>query len=228
MTKIRNHTRAWFAWLIVVAILGGYYGLWTIATKPSNVTVVLVPQKVVHMTVFSLWGHWIGFEMRFQGGFSDPRVADLGKFAYRKNPTGELTFPNPGQPILTAVSVNGGPAAELEAMPASARSSTETSRRLTQNHYAADGEWTWSPRKRDGLWASPGKNDISLTVVDVGQPLMGEEVTLVAQPPLSFRFGQSHYGWLWFAWFLCPLGAFTLGIIGLVLLWKTFVAAKRA
>ncbi|MPW23480.1 hypothetical protein GCT13_43795 [Paraburkholderia sp. CNPSo 3157] len=220
-------TRAWFAWFIVAAILGGYYSLWTIATRPIKVKVVLIPQNAVHMTVFSLWGHWIGFEMRFQGGFSNPRVAELGNYAYRKSPTGELTFPNPGQLILTAISVNGGPSVELEAMPAGARSSMETSRRLTQNHHAASDEWTWSPRKRDGLWASPGKNEVSLTVVDVGQPLMGEEVTLVAQPPLSFRFGQSHYAWLWFAWFLCPLGAIILAIIGLALLWKTFVA-KRA
>ncbi|CAB3743368.1 hypothetical protein [Paraburkholderia rhynchosiae] len=226
MTTIRKYARAWFAWFIVAAILGGYYSLWTIATEPGKVSVTLIPQKVVHMTVFSLWGHWMDFEMRFNGGFSDRREADLGKFAYRKSPTGELTFPSPGQPILTVVSVNGGPSVELEAMPAGARSSTETSRRLTLNHYVADGEWNWSPRKRDGLWASPGKNEVSLTIIDVGHPLMGEEVTLVAQPPLSSKSGQSHYGWLWFAWLLCPLGAITLGIAGLALIWKTVIVKR--
>jgi hypothetical protein len=38
-------------------------------------------------------------------------------------------------------------------------------------------------------------------ITDVAPSLTCEHVALVSLPPLSFKSGQDHYRWLWYAWF---------------------------
>lgn len=227
-TKSTNLMRVWAAWLAASVLLLSYYALWVVATEPRKVTVVLQPQSNVHVEVVSPWGHWIGFEMWFHRNPRDRREADLGSYASLNNvPAGKLIFPNPGKYIAATVTLNGGPAVELEAMPASGYTETEIRRQLTANKSTANGVWNWPNRGAPRIWAPPGRNDVSLTITGVAPSLTGERVTLWTKPPLSFMSGQEHYRWLWYAWFLCPLGGLALGITGLGLLWKTLRTRLR-
>lgn len=227
MAKNTNLTRVWAAWLAASVLLSSYYGLWAVATEPTKVTVVLQPHSIVHFEVTSLWGHWVSFEMWFHHNPLDHREVDLGHYRRLDGHPGKLLFPNPGKHITATVSVNGGPAIKLEAMPGGAYTETEISRELTANQSIADGEWNWPALGAPRIRAVAGKNHVSFTIADVDPSLTGEHVTLMALPPLSFTSGENHYRWLWYAWFLCPLGGLVLGITGLVLLWKTVRTLQR-
>jgi hypothetical protein len=226
MQTNRPPVQAWVIWGVVAALVLTYYALWAIATEAPRVPVVLRPGEIAHLEVPSLWGHSLGFEVRFHHELGEHREADLGRYRTLNGTHGKLVFPNPGEPLNIAVSVNGGPPLTLEAMPAGAWSETEIARTLTISHSTSFGEWQWPAPKLPGIKAAPGRNNISFTIVEVGTPLVGESVTLVAQPPLSFKSGQNFYRWLWYAWFLCPIGAVCLALAVVPLLCRT-VSADR-
>lgn len=221
-----NLMRVWAAWLSAGVVLSSYYALWTVATETPKVTVVLRPQSNVHVKVPSLWGHWVGLAIRFRHEPNDHRRADLGSYGRLNGHPGKLIFPNPGKRITGTVSINGGSAVALEAMPAGVWSETDITRTLTTNRSMALGEWNWPAPGAPGIRAVPGRNDISFRITDVDPSLVGEQVTLLVLPPLSFKSGQDHYRWLWYAWFVSPIGGLVLGITGLSLLWKMLRARR--
>ena len=224
MAMNTNLMRVWAAWLTASVLLSSYYALWGVATEPTKVTVVLQPHSNIHFEVTSLWGHSVSFEMWFRRNPLDHREGALGRYGTLNGHPGKLIFPNPGKHISGTVSINGRPAVELEAMPASGYTETEIRRELTTNRSTAEGAWNWPAPGAPRITAVPGRNDVSLTLTDVDPSLTGESVTLMALPPLSFKNTQKHYAWLWYAWFLCPVGGLVLGIIGIILLWRTLRA----
>lgn len=227
MPTVRALVRAWTIWGVIAAFSLIYYALWRIATAAPEVAVVLRPGETAQLEVPSLWGHSLEFEAWFRHEPGRHREANLGSYRRLDGTPGKLAFPNPGEPLYIAVSVNGGPTVMLEAMPASAWTDTEIARKLTPDHATAAGEWKWPPRGSPRLKAVPGRNDISVTVAEVGTPLVGERIRLLARPPLTFNSVAPYYGWLWYAWLLCPLGAVCLALAALPLISRTLTAVRR-
>ncbi|MBB3258400.1 hypothetical protein F4827_003268 [Paraburkholderia bannensis] len=226
MQTIGPLARAWVVWGVVAALVLGYYALWAIATEAPKAAVVLRPGAIAQLEVTSILGHAVGFEVRFHHEPTENREAELGRYRWLNGTPGKRIFPNPGEALKINISVNGGPPLRLEAMPAGAWSETEIARTLTPNHSVAFGEWQWPSPQSARLTVARGRNKISFEIADVGPSLVGERVTLVADPPLSFKSGQNDYRWLWYAWLLCPIGAVCLAITWLPLVWRTVNAIR--
>jgi hypothetical protein len=218
----------WAAWLAASVLLFSYYALWVVATETPEVTLVLQPRSNVHVQVTSLWGHWLAFDLLFHRNPGDIREAELGGSGSRIDaPRGERIFSNPGKHIAATVTVNGGSAVELEAMPPRSYAQSEIGRPLTTNKSTAYGVWTWPNPRAPRIWAARGRNDVFLTITDVDPSLTGERVTLSVNSPLAYLREQDSYGWLEYAWFVGPLGGFALGVTGLCLLWTTLQTQRQ-
>ena len=68
---------------------------------------------------------------------------------------------------------------------------------------------------------------MNFTVLEVGDAIQGERVTVVVEPPLTFKRGTGGpIDWLWYFYFW-PFYAVILGIAGVVLAYITRKELRR-
>lgn len=218
---------AWLAWGIASVLLAIYCAMASIASTAARAEIVLSPGRIAHLPVTSLYGHTLSFELDFPRHAEDARTADLGSWSTTEDRPGTLHFDHPGARIAGTVSIDGDTPIPLEAMPASGYSADAIFRAFSENLPVAPGEWRWPPNARKAQ-AKRGHNDVVVTITDVDPRLAGETVTLWARPPLSFKSADPRYDWLSPAYFLRPLGLPLVSVAGLVLLYRTWRAYRKA
>lgn len=214
---------AWLTWSVASVGLAIYCTMASIASTGVQAEVVLKPGRTAHLSVTSLYGHALSFELDFRRHTGDARDADLGSWNQKTKGLGTLRFDNPGARVAGTVSVNGGTPIPLEAMPANGFGDDVVFREFSENLPVAPGEWRWPPGLRKAH-ATPGHNDVVVTITDVAPALSGETVELWALPPLSFKATTPRYEWLWLAYLLRPLGVPLLSGAGLFLLYLSWRA----
>lgn len=218
---------AWLAWGAVTAGLAVYCAIASVASTGVQAEIVLAPGHTAHLSVTSLYGHALSFELDFGRHTGDTRDTELGSWTRTEDGPSTLRFDTPGARVAGTVSVNGGTPIPLEAMPANGYGANVIFRDFSESLPVAPGEWRWPPNSGKAH-ATPGHNDVVITITDVAPALTGETVELWARPPLSFNATAPRYGWLWPAYLLRPLGVPLVASTGLFLLYLTWRARRKA
>lgn len=193
-----------------------------IASHTVRARIDLVPGANVSIAVFRLAPDAPRLSMEFEDpaharppmGYrrSRPELGEWGPI----DKDGSLRFGNPGEMVKFRV-VDQTDAQIYEALPAGGRSEGLIHRDLVR--FVEDGDanrFRWPP-----LLPSPsipaGRSVLDVSVLEVGDAIRGESVTVVVQAPLGFKSGTGGaIRWLWYFYFW-PIYALVLGIMGVVL-----------
>lgn len=212
--------RYWTIWTASLAIFLAFLVAGQMASTRRVTLLTLQPGVQMQMTVFSPLGHDIYFDLDFsrgaaKGSDDSLRSRELGG-SHRNASDAETILP--GQPILIEASLDGGPPLRLRATPAN-----RSSRFIIGRSLRADGikAASFPPDERDGisaLRAHPGVNYISFRVLQVGRSLQGEDVELIAQPPMRANGPQSGYGAFLMVFWLMPVAMMAFIITAMLLL----------
>lgn len=225
ITRKQKIMIGWVTWSIVGVLLFTYHRLFTIATTGDQTFMVLEPQKSVRMRVYSLYGHELEFDMAFSHVPGDNRMAELGDSTTSSLPGESPIFENLGKRIVCTVSVNGGPPATLEALPADASGESAIYRSLSRDRPGPDRRWH-RPQDVLPMTVSRGWNNIVVTISDVDPSLAGERVVLETPPPLTFMASWASYEWLWPGFLIFPLVYPIYAGIGLIMAGWTWRVAR--
>jgi hypothetical protein len=213
---------AWavFAGLCALMLLG--VAALHIASNTVRARIDLVPGARVSMTVLRL----VPDAPRLSMEFEDPARAHPPMGHWRSRPElgewrpirkdGSLRFGNPGETVKLRV-VDQTQAQIYEALPNGGRSEGLVHRDLVR--FVDDGDartFRWPPLLPTRSIPA-GRSALEVSVLEVGDAIRGESVTLVAEPPLGFKRGTGGaIDWLWYFYFW-PAYALVLGITGVVL-----------
>ena len=189
-----------------------------VSSSPATAPITLAKGQSVTISVFRLFRDVVRVSLEFERTAGNRRP-ELGMPPSSTGP-GYIEFALPGQPVRMEVS---GPDStiEYEALPGSSHGDRHIIRDLVVRANDADPtRFSWPPRDLVRQALPPGRSTISLTVMEVGEPLFGERVRVIIQPPLSFKSSAPGYGFLWW-FFFWPLLALPLACYGAYLAWQT-------
>jgi len=208
----------WLAWFVLALIVAAGTEAFFVSTRVAEVDLTLASNSTAELSVVRLFPTAVGFELAFERQGRSQRP-ELGTYSTHGGwSEGYVQFLDPGTPIKIQVSVNDNPTGYMfEATPTSGRSQTRFYRSLLP--FLADGDlqhYPWPPPP-SGLVVSRGTSHLHISVLDVGEPLLGEKVSLFAPSPVGFKVTSQGYRaiWLFFFW---PVYASLLAIYGLILL----------
>lgn len=212
--------RQWLIWHVMLANYLLLLGAGHIAGLPRVTVLTLQPHVEAHLNVFSLLGHDIYFDLEFQRGAAKGnddslRTGELGGVRYNRAGAALML---PGQSVVIEAAIEGGESLLLTAMPANRANQFIIGRRLR-----ADGivPASLASNERDGasaLRASPGMNHLTFRIVQVGGSLGGEDVELVALPPMRAAALQPGYGIFVGVFWLLPVAMIAFIGSGMLLL----------
>ena len=217
---------AWsiFVTLCMLLILGAT--ALHIASYAARARIDLVPGAHVSIPVF----RFVQDSPRLSLEFDNPTQAPPSTGYFLSRPElgewrpsqreGTLYFANPGE----AVKLRGAGrkhAQVYEALPAGGWGKNRIHRSLTP--FLDDGDPTrfrWPPLLPSRSIPA-GRSTLDITVLEVGDAIQGERVTVVVEPPLTFKRGSGGpIDWLWYFYFW-PIYALVLGIAGVALAYIT-------
>ena len=209
----------WAIWAILVSFVTLGVLAYTMSA-PKSVTVKLRPNELVEMSTFRPHSHSLELFLEFVRTKGDERT-ELGDYRtsgldWKK--AGFLEFPNPGTPIKLLVRIKGKDVV-YEALPRGGHNARMMSRDLIP--FVDDGNpnrFQWPPDHTLRLNLPSGYSKIHISVLEIGAPLLDEQVTLFIKSPISLKFmPPSGYGIIW--WFMFwPLYVFSLVVYGAILL----------
>lgn len=218
--SIKRMTRGlkihWTLWITLV-ILVATSALIDDATSAKSITMVLRPKESVTVSVFRPLPHTLNLIFGFNQ-INERRASGQGDW----QKTGFLEFSEAGVPIKL-LARRDDQEVIYEAMPANsfAYNAKMIGRDLVP--FVEDGNprrFNWPPNAALALPLSVGISTLNITVLEVGEQLLGEQVTLIIESPITFKTVAYGYGWLW--WFMFwPVYALLLTVYGAILLWKT-------
>lgn len=214
--------RQWKIWHISLAVYMLLLGAAHVASSTRVTVLTLQPHVETHLNVVSVLGHDIYMDLEFRrsaakSGDDSLRTRELG--GIRRNSSGaEIIMP--GEPVVIEAAVDDGPPIILSATPGN-----RANRFIVSRSLRADGvlSASFSPDERDGisrLSAHPGLNHLTLRVVQVGSSLLGEDIELIAQPPMRAIGPQSGYGIFVIVFWLLPVAVIGFFISGMLLFVK--------
>jgi hypothetical protein len=86
---------------------------------------------------------------------------------------------------------------KFDALPVPAYNGTAMDRALVPGErYRSDHRFAWTPRSEalPGSALPGGATELTISVIDVGPTLVGENVTLIVEAPVRFKQVESNYG----------------------------------
>lgn len=200
MTNTNNNS--WILWWSITIFVALSTVVYFIATHTTKVELTLIKGEKVNIQLFRLTPENISMFMSFSKTTGEDRP-ELGNYSVKvdRRKTGIREYPNPGEPVKLLVS-DTEQNYTYEAMPASGYGANSITRGLIlykddNNPYQFP---TWGVRTEKQFSLNPGFNEFQITVLEVGNSLEGEPITLYIRPPLSFKF--SSYGLIYqFLWY---------------------------
>jgi hypothetical protein len=209
-----------FACLGTLVLLGSL--AWHISSKTETATLSLQPGARASIVVDRVMPDRPRVSLRFAaptGALASSRP-ELGEFKTRQT-RDALVFANPGARILLRIE-DANTAAIYEALPAGSHGADSIGRDLVLFEDDGDrGRFRWPPvLPAESIPA--GRSVVHVTVLEVDDAIRGESITVMLEPPLGFKRGTGgmldvlRWFWLW------PVYAVLLALLGLVL-----VAAQR-
>lgn len=216
----------WFAWHVTLGLFLLLLGAAHIASMTRITALRLEPGAEAALNVVSLFGHDIFLDMEFRralarGGDDAQRSRDLGGLRQRPDTNGNAALVLlPGLPVVVEASLDDGVPLRLAAMPASHASRQVIARALRAEGRQLAGAAFDEPDEASKLAAHAGLNRLRFRVLAVGEALRGEEVELVALPPIHVRGIQAGYEYVPLVFWLLPfaLVGFILWGMGIFLL----------
>lgn len=211
----------WMLWVSLVVIV--LTGVITVdLSSGREVSLELRPKTSVVVNQFRPLPHALNLHFRFnRAGWEDKRP-ELGDYQQVGdwNETGFLEFPRPGAPIKLLIRGKNSEAI-YETLPAGSYNANTKGRDLVP--FVDDGNPNripWPPNNSLRPVLPSGHSTIEISVLEVGSELVGEQATLIVDPPVSFKSTAPSYGFLW--WFMFwPLYTLFLIVYGAVLLWMS-------
>ena len=185
----------WILWCVLALGLIAGTVLMKISSATQYYPLTLKPGEVVRVSAFRLFADTLRLSLQFDRP-QDAERPELGEFSNRDGGNA-LAFDNPGAAIKVHVS-GTYPTAVYEALPKSSHTSENIWRDLMP--FVDDGNAAkvpWPPQVADYASLKRGSNSLDVTVLDVGQPLFGEKVSLIVEPPLGFKSTTRAYDFLW-------------------------------
>jgi hypothetical protein len=220
--------RAWIIWLLVSAAASAYVGLAYLESSVISLGLRLTPGTTVTWSRFTLQGDPISPILEFKSEGCQQR-AELGEWRADDKTPGLLKFANPGTNVTLRIRNDRGNAASYAALPLSAYCSDTNIRGLSANLPIAPGVWRWPPpAETPAIRLHAGFNKFAAEVVEVDEPVRGEAVVMAVPGPLCFKTASASTAWLWWAYLLGPLFLVSQPIWGLVLVWRSWNARRRA
>lgn len=219
------HKLALIIWIFLSLIVGMGIIAFEISTKTQFVSLPLQINHTVETRIFRLFKSNIYLSLRFKNvkdsNWHGSNKLKDGPSAFFKN--GILNHPEPGEPIKIKVEIDGLDEIIYETLPGD--SPYQGTVRRTLYPFVDDGNpalFPWPPKQ---VALPSGFSHLKISVIEVGEHLLGEDVTLVIDPPLSFKTSSVNYSWLWwfFAW---PIFVVILLIYLMILIWR--IRVKKA
>ncbi len=193
-----------------------------LSSSPSVFPLTLSPGSSGSCIAFRLLPDSVRISLRFRG-FQRP---ELGNYISRHG-DGFVLFDSPGEPIVLEVRGPRG-VAMYEALPASSYSAPYIRRSLVVRDFDDDPHrFQWPPNNASRTILPIGTSTVTLTVLSVGAPLSGEEVSAILEAPLSIKSASPGYGFLWW-FFFWPVFAVPLGAYAAYLVWRELRSRSRA
>jgi hypothetical protein len=216
----RNAVRAPMSWhlraqwilcasLVVLLVIGT--ALNKISSATQEAPLKLAVGEVATLSAYRLYAAPASLELQFDNKAGISR-SELGEWANAADKASNMIeFPNPGATVKIKVSC-GGRDVSYTAMPASSRSSEQTSRSLVPwSEGNREGQFAWPGKVEDRVMMGPGSSNITVTVQEVAPALTSETVSLWLQPPLGFKSSYAAYEFLW-PFFFWPVIALLLAL----------------
>lgn len=208
----------WFYWHATLGLFLLLLGFAHIASSTRITVLRLEPGAEARLNVVSLFGHDIFVDMEFRraltrGGDDAQRSRDLGGLRQRPDANGNAALVLlPGLPVTVEASLDDAAPLRLAAMPAGHASRQIIVRALRSEGRQLAGGAFDEPDEASKLAAHPGLNRLHFRVLAVGEGLRGEEVELVALPPIQARGIQPGYEYLPLIFWLLPFA-----VVGFIL-----------
>lgn len=177
-------------WLVFAAlcsvVLLGSLALF-VASKQEQARLPLVPGASASLVVYRLVPDRPRVSLRFDAPEDGRSRAELGEWKPVKE-GGSLRFANPGADVTFRVA-DRTTTSVYRALPAAGRGGSAVARDLVQFRDGADGSrFEWPPAlPRESIPA--GRSVVRATVLEVDPAIRGETVTVVIEPPLTFKRG---------------------------------------
>ncbi len=217
---------AWsiFAGLCLLVMVGAIG--WHAASHTVQARIDLIPGARVTMHVFRLANDAPRLSISFKDSAALrpptpywPTRPELGEWRALEG-NGSLRFENPGETVKLRV-FSRSDAGVYEALPVSGRSEGLKHRDLVPSEDDGDPKrFRWPPLLPTKSIPA-GQSALDILVLEVGDAIKGESVTVVVQPPLGFKSEfDGAIRWLWYFCFW-PIYALTLGITGMMLAYIT-------
>ena len=182
----------------------------------------LQPSKSIDISVFRLLPDRMRLSLEFARGIGETRP-ELGKFYIRGDWRKKAEFielPEPGTPIKLLVRGDGKEVV-YETLPAGSYTNSTIGRELVP--FVDDGNpirIPWPPKLSASPMLASGYSNFNVSILEVGQQLTGEKVTVVIHPPITLKSVEPNYVFL--SWFiLWPIFAILLVGYGGILFWKS-------
>jgi hypothetical protein len=221
----------WILLGTLTVLFGVAMAAFMVSSTANRVSVALVPGTKVSLRVFRLLPAPLHLELRFnRRGWQDKRP-ELGSSQYNSDfrERGYLEFKQPGEPITVRVTSTAGLDSKFDALPVDAYNATVMDRPLIPSeNYSADHRLAWAPKSGALLGGvlPGGATELTISVVDVGPSLAGEDVTLIVEAPVRLKQVAAGYGWLWWL-YLWPVFGTILAIYFCALCWRSYRALRR-
>jgi hypothetical protein len=217
--KLKLH---WIFWLVLTLAVATGTTAFHLSRTAVKVELPLLPNASADVSMFHLLPASLSLTLDFER--KDQDLRPLGNYKERGDgfdKSGVLDFAEPGAVVKIQVSIGeSGSNHVFEALPAGSFGRDDIGREMVP--YIDDGDphrFQWPPAPRPIL--PMGASNLRITVLEVGEPLLGQRVTLFVLPPVSFESAMPGYSVLW--WFyLWPVFAFALLVYASALLWMGY------
>ena len=215
-------------WLFALAVLCLVMGIVAnrIASHFYITPLVLTPGQTVEVSVLRLEPGSARLVVwhAYQG---DDQRPELGSYSHEMV-NGSWYVKYPGEPVIVQVTT-ALDTVVYEAAPRSGRSAHTLSRVLIPQPPDGDPHLLQGPQQPDAARLPAGRSTVRYTVLHAGPTLQGETVKIMLKPVLGFKVGESsRYDFLWL-FFLWPVAAIALAVLGLLwafLHWRVLVQSR--
>lgn len=223
--KPRSLTIHWIALAVLsLLVLTGALAA-HISSSPAGVEVALIEGRKAQVPVFRLLPDAARITLEFRRTHGQERP-ELGYYS-TKSGSGYIEFSSPGEAIIIQVR---GPdsSAEYEAFPTTGYGARHLYRDLVvRDNDGNPNRFAWPPDNAARPTLPAGWSTVQFTVVSAGEPITGEVVRVLVEPPLSFKSSMPGYGFLWW-FFFWPVFALPLACYCAYLSWQAWSLHRRS
>jgi len=193
--------RAWLFWWVVTIGLAAYVMAGLVASHTNQIEIKLEPGTRVEVTPLRLTEDRLRMSLVFRGDHRQrPELGDYVHGEWYR--TRLVQFLQPGSAVRIAASAPENGPVVYEAMPKAGWGANDVVRNLTSNLSVRPGVWRWpDPPDTPQFVLRPGFTTVTIEVVSVEPPLVGESVQLHIHPPLGFKACMPGVCWLWWSFF---------------------------